>query len=149
MSTMQEAGGVEPWMQSHDVSQTRGLVVCLLTSQMLVRCTILLRVRRHLEAMPLSQYDEAHLIARAEVIVDRAPAPRVGAPVVPRNELIQQAAEELQENHDCNHQGHRAWQRTTRGNLMCENCFYTLPQFILECRQCHLRACLRCTRNRL
>ena len=54
MSAMQKAGGVEPWMQSYDVSQTRGLVVCLLNLQMLVRCTILLRVRCHLEAMHLS-----------------------------------------------------------------------------------------------
>ena len=50
---MQEAGGVEPWMQPHNVSQTRCLAVCLLTLQMLVRCTVLLRVRCHMEAMPL------------------------------------------------------------------------------------------------
>lgn len=88
-------------------------------------------------------------MARAGVIIDRAPAPRVGAPVVPRNELIQLAAEELQENHDCTHEGYEAWQMTTRGNLTCENCFHTLSRFLLECRQCHLRACVRCTRNRL
>ncbi|CAD6579312.1 MAG: hypothetical protein ASARMPRED_009035 [Alectoria sarmentosa] len=47
----------------------------------------------------------AHTFAMSGVIVDRAPAPRVGAPVIPRDELIQQAAEELQENHDCTHEG--------------------------------------------
>ena len=46
-------------------------------------------------------------MARAGVMVDRAPAPQVGATVVPRAVLIQQAAEELQENHDCTHQAYR------------------------------------------
>ena len=77
-------------------------------------------------------------MARAGVMVDRAPAPQVGATVVPRAVLIQQAAEELQENHDCTHQAYGSWQKTTRGDLTCENCLQTLPRFLFECRQCHL-----------
>lgn len=94
-------------------------------------------------------FDEGHLLAQAEAIVDRAPVPRMGEPVIPRHELIQQAAQELQENHECTHEGFGGWQMTTQRHLMCENCFQTLPRFLLECRQCHLRACVRCTRNRL
>lgn len=60
-------------------------------------------------------------MARAGVLVDRAPAPRIGAPVVSREEPILQAAEELQENHDCTQGGYGAWQRTTQGDLTCEN----------------------------
>lgn len=53
MSAMREASGVEPCVQPHDVSQTCGLALSLLTLQMLVRCTLLLRTRYYLEAMPL------------------------------------------------------------------------------------------------
>lgn len=82
-------------------------------------------------------------------MVDRAPARQLGAPVVHRAELIQRAAEELEANHDCTHEGYRPWQKVDRGDLTCETCSYRLPNFILECRRCHLRACVRCVRNRL
>ena len=56
-------------------------------------------------------------MARARVTVDRAPAPRVGASINPPEELIQQAADVLQENHDRTHEAYGPWQRTTRGDL--------------------------------
>ena len=88
-------------------------------------------------------------MARAEVMVDREPAPMIRAAIVPRQERIQRAAEELQENHDCTHEGYNNWLRAFQGNLTCENCFQTLDRYLLECRQCRLRACVRCIRNRL
>ena len=53
MSAMQEVGGIEHRMQSYNVSQIRHLAVIGLTLQVLVWSAILLRVRGHLEAMPL------------------------------------------------------------------------------------------------
>ncbi|KAL1619552.1 hypothetical protein SLS56_010046 [Neofusicoccum ribis] len=51
----------------------------------------------------------------------------------------------LRENHECTHQH---W-NFVRGRHQCEECFHTLPQYIFECRQCMVRACNRCRRNRL
>ena len=77
-------------------------------------------------------------MARTRVMVDQAPAPRVGASIMPREEFIQQVADVFQENYDRTHEAYGPWQRTTRGGLTCENCFQILPRFLSECQQCVL-----------
>ncbi|RMY82301.1 hypothetical protein D0861_07947 [Hortaea werneckii] len=62
-----------------------------------------------------------------------------------RTSLIEEVFAHLQIHHDCDHD---RW-RWVKGRHQCEECLFTLPQYIFECRQCHLRACNRCRRNRL
>lgn len=88
------------------------------------------------------QWDEDHLFARAEVVVDRDFDVPDDAH---RAQLVEEAADYLIENHECNHV---RW-RSIGGYHRCEECFHWLPQFIYECRQCRIRACRRCRFNRL
>ncbi|RMZ13379.1 hypothetical protein D0862_02334 [Hortaea werneckii] len=62
-----------------------------------------------------------------------------------RQSLIEEVFAHLQAHHDCDHD---RW-RWVEGRHQCEECLFTLPRYIFECRQCHLRACNRCRRNRL
>ncbi|KAL4948364.1 hypothetical protein BDW69DRAFT_176625 [Aspergillus filifer] len=59
--------------------------------------------------------------------------------------MLQELVQELLENHECDH---HQW-RFIPGSHTCEECYHRLPQYIFECRQCRLRACWRCRRNRL
>nr|POF06925.1 putative e3 ubiquitin-protein ligase ari4 [Quercus suber] len=118
------------------------------------------------------QWDEQNLIARATAIANRAPNPhrRLFQPertarqqpleeewvlAQPEQTAAEVAAQrqrrildlmaDLQENHVCTHD---RW-RWIGGEHQCEECLNYLPQYIFECRQCHLQACNRCRRNRL
>ena len=103
------------------------------------------------------QWDERRLLARAEVIVDRQPremelalahhAEQVRQATERRAEQVRQAMERLREDHECAHD--EGWRKVTTGSLRCEECTHTLGAFLLECRQCNLRACVRCKQNRL
>jgi hypothetical protein len=59
---------------------------------------------------------------------------------------VQLAAAQIREVQHCTHPGR--WLRVDEGDN-CEECGQYLPDFILECRNCHLRACRRCKLNRL
>ncbi|RMZ08185.1 hypothetical protein D0860_04766 [Hortaea werneckii] len=75
-----------------------------------------------------------------------ANVPARPAPATAPNHLeIEEVFAHLQVHHDCNH-GRWRW---VEGRHQCEGCLFTLPRYIFECRQCHLRACNRCRRNRL
>lgn len=91
------------------------------------------------------RFDEARLLERANVIVDRPVAPEHLALMPPREERVQQLVSELRDRHECDHRGR--W-RCVQGSHRCEECHNTLPKFILECHQCMLRACRRCKDNR-
>lgn len=41
----------------------------------------------------------------------------------------------------------RRWDRVEQGLLQCDLCFHLMPQFVLECPLCTLRACARCKRD--
>lgn len=41
----------------------------------------------------------------------------------------------------------RRWDRIEWGLLQCDLCFHLMPQFILQCPLCTLRACARCKRD--
>lgn len=43
----------------------------------------------------------------------------------------------------------RRWDRVEWGLLQCDLCFHMMPQFILQCPLCTLRACARCKRDLL
>ena len=88
------------------------------------------------------QWNEERLYARAVQIAQRGNQP--GNARV-QQQRVEQAAENLRERHECNHQ---SW-TYVHGPHECEECHYQLPQYIFECRQCRLRACNRCRRNRL
>ncbi|TIA76815.1 hypothetical protein D6C76_05356 [Aureobasidium pullulans] len=51
----------------------------------------------------------------------------------------------LEQNHECDHE---RWV-CRREPCRCEECNHHLQYYIFECRQCHIRACQRCRRNRL
>ncbi|KAK4695449.1 hypothetical protein P7C71_g2305, partial [Lecanoromycetidae sp. Uapishka_2] len=94
------------------------------------------------------QWDEGRLIARAQQVVDRAPPiAQAGAAVIPNRIRVQQVAAQLRDQHECEHEGR--WRKVMQGDLRCEECFKTLPEYILQCSHCQLRACARCKRNRL
>lgn len=59
--------------------------------------------------------------------------------------LVDQIRDNLEANHECNHE---KW-RWISGPHRCEECNFQLPNYIFECRQCRIRACWRCRRNRL
>ena len=91
---------------------------------------------------PCEQWNEDRLIDRAQVIVDRAPARNP----VDNARRVEQEAQRLRARHECDH---TAWHKVVLGNLMCENCNFQPGSYLLECRQCALRACVRCKRHRL
>lgn len=88
------------------------------------------------------QWDEDRIVARADQVVEREPAP-----MDPPRQAARIAAvvPNLGDRHDCEHE---RW-RGVRGEHQCEECYHTLPESIFEIRQCNIRACNRCRRNRL
>ncbi|KIY62067.1 hypothetical protein CYLTODRAFT_405018 [Cylindrobasidium torrendii FP15055 ss-10] len=92
------------------------------------------------------QWDENRLIVHAErrVANEVGEAVRQAQPEVFR-QRVQQRAAHMYNYHDCTN--HR-W-RYQSGGGDCEECNHYLPQYLLVCRECHLQACVRCTRNRL
>lgn len=91
-----------------------------------------------------AQWDEGRLLARANVIVDRnARTRRFDAGR--RARMVEREAQNLVEQHECNH---RTW-GLRRGVFPCEECHQTMPDYILECNQCHIHACHRCRYHRL
>ncbi|KAK3297438.1 uncharacterized protein B0H64DRAFT_124204 [Chaetomium fimeti] len=93
---------------------------------------------------PCDQWDERHLLNRANVVVDRHAGARP-MPQAQRAGLVEREMANLVENHECQH---RSW-RSRGGSHQCEECYHTLPNFIYECRQCQILACRRCRFNRL
>ncbi|KAH0334986.1 hypothetical protein KCU81_g9228, partial [Aureobasidium melanogenum] len=129
-------------------------------------------VARQIERLPARNVPVARLATRDDPIVPvpvfrnayippearRAaiPAPmsmpiRAGRPAaqdavaVHQQRLVAQIREDLRRNHECDHE---RW-TCHRGRHRCEECNHMLPHYIFECRQCHIRACQRCRRNRL
>ncbi|KAH7356784.1 IBR finger domain protein [Rhexocercosporidium sp. MPI-PUGE-AT-0058] len=94
-----------------------------------------------------AQWDEHRLYARAEIVVARQPAVQQHLQQAPEQRLARFAAvvQDLLDRHGCDH---GSW-RWVRGPHECEECRHDLPDYIFECRQCHIRACNRCRRNRL
>ncbi|KFY00532.1 hypothetical protein O988_03272 [Pseudogymnoascus sp. VKM F-3808] len=89
--------------------------------------------------------DEHRLLERAHRIAAREPGAHrldLGA----RDALVARTAQNLHDNHECNH---NEWRYVHVGGRRCEECRQTLSQFIFECRRCQLQACKRCKNNRL
>ncbi|THY93488.1 hypothetical protein D6C93_05612 [Aureobasidium pullulans] len=106
------------------------------------------------------QWDELRLEERAAQIANRDPHHRLYRPpqgavdntqlAVPGHppdyeRLVNQIRDNLEANHECDHE---KW-RWINGPHRCEECNFQLPNYIFECRQCRIRACWRCRRNRL
>jgi hypothetical protein len=89
------------------------------------------------------QWEEGHLLQRANDIVDRDAGDRINA--LERHRRVQLERVNLIENHECDHE---RW-KGRPGPRECEECNQVLPVFIYECRQCHVMACRRCRFNRL
>ncbi|PWY92769.1 hypothetical protein BO70DRAFT_357912 [Aspergillus heteromorphus CBS 117.55] len=85
-------------------------------------------------------WDEERLLLRAQQVAGRDQVEP------PAQVEVARVAQNLLERHECDHNGR--WKRIDQGQ-QCEECHDYLPDFILECRQCHLRACARCRMNRL
>lgn len=88
------------------------------------------------------QWNEERLLRRANQVVARRP---VGGGPLEVRARVAAAAEHLRDRHHCEHE---SWDYV-RGEHRCEECYHTLPSYIFECRQCHIQACNRCTKNRL
>lgn len=96
------------------------------------------------------RFEERRLLARAEVIVNRN-TNNAYLTEAQRQVRVEHAARQIEATHECDHEGD--WRKinryqTTDGALRCEGCNQDLRDFILECSQCQLRACVRCRRNR-
>ncbi|KAK1774361.1 hypothetical protein QBC45DRAFT_337757 [Copromyces sp. CBS 386.78] len=89
-------------------------------------------------------YSAEALMAQANRHVNRD-ADVAQIPVVERQARVEAAAQHLIENHECDHDRFKG----RGGQFQCEVCYYWLPQFIYECRQCRLQVCRRCRFNRL
>ena len=151
MCTMPECCRVELRLRSHNVSWPSSVTSITANLCRIDRCRCghqfcyLCGVRW--KDCTCELFNEDRLLERAGQIADR-PQPR-GAPAVleaDRNERVQAIAQELRDRHDCEHEGR--WRRID-GRSRCEECGHWLRDFILECRHCMLRACVRCRRNRL
>lgn len=62
-----------------------------------------------------------------------------------RQRRVQAIMQDLNDNHECDH---LRWNNRP-GPRQCEECYDVMPNFIYECRQCHIIACRRCRRHRL
>ncbi|KEQ81875.1 hypothetical protein M438DRAFT_301409 [Aureobasidium pullulans EXF-150] len=104
------------------------------------------------------QWDEERLQERAEQIANRDPHhrlyrppqgaldPGLAPPARPDyDHLVNAIRGRLEQNHECDHE---RWV-CRREPCRCEECNHHLQYYIFECRQCHIRACQRCRRNRL
>lgn len=90
------------------------------------------------------QFHEERLLERAAEVVDRDIGQRV-VPARERDLMVEQAQENLRDNHQCQH---RSW-RSIGGPRRCEECHNTLPLYLNVCRQCQIMVCRRCRLNRL
>jgi hypothetical protein len=57
-------------------------------------------------------------------------------------------AEPMLDHRDHRDRNHEGW-RFVHGAGDCEHCGGDMPVFLMECRTCQMRACRRCTLNRL
>ena len=88
-------------------------------------------------------WDNNRLVDRAAEVIARDRPARLGPPGrAEMNEVMGI----IRERHECDHTGR--WRRV-EGRHRCEECRNQLPDFIMECGQCLLQACVRCRRNRL
>ncbi|EIT79717.1 hypothetical protein BDV35DRAFT_380583 [Aspergillus flavus] len=85
-------------------------------------------------------WDEDRLVDRAHQVAAR----NEGNPQ-PAQQEVQRAAQELREQHNCEH---GRWRRRD-GEYSCDVCHDLLPDFILRCQRCKIEACVRCRYNRL
>ncbi|KAL2838621.1 hypothetical protein BJY01DRAFT_257966 [Aspergillus pseudoustus] len=92
-----------------------------------------------------AEWNDHRLLERAYGIIDRGGGAQVTA-AGPDAATVERTMEDLRRNHECTHA--RYWRRID-GSHRCEECSYRLPNFILECPDCQLRACVRCNNNRL
>ncbi|EEA18499.1 IBR finger domain protein [Talaromyces marneffei ATCC 18224] len=100
-----------------------------------------------IEGQFVPEIDESQTDTQEEQLGQADEEPHAGAEVspTPRDILVARTIQELRENHECEH---GKW-RYVHGRHQCEECSHVLPKYIFECRQCRLRACNRCRRNRL
>ncbi|KAL5633099.1 hypothetical protein ACGC1H_003553 [Rhizoctonia solani] len=97
------------------------------------------------------QWDENRLVAQAErrVVRDLGVLPAVARPaqLEARRQDIFQMAEELRLDHECDHHINGFFRQNGSGN--CESCGDWLRDYLLQCRGCSMRVCVRCRQNRL
>ncbi|KAH0359485.1 hypothetical protein KCU65_g9938, partial [Aureobasidium melanogenum] len=104
--------------------------------------------RRHVQNAPVARAGPHRAAAAAPLPAVPNAAVRSaarGARDAGAQDNVAQIREDVRRNNECNH---ARWARH-QGRHRCEECNNMLTRFILECRQCHIRACQRCRRNRL
>lgn len=150
--SVQEHGRVEHGLQPHHVRSflsMNSLSLSLMKSRCRCRAEFCYVCGARWKTCTCAQWDEHRLIDRAQVVVDRDPQPFLGGPAAAeqhRAAELRAVVDQLRDRHECLHRGQ--WRRIG-GRHQCEECFHTLPDFILECPRCRIRACVRCKRNRL
>lgn len=91
------------------------------------------------------QWDEARLLDTAQQRVEQANAHRPAVAPIVQQERVRRMANVLRDNHDC---VRHTWRRQN-GSGNCEECGHWMRDYLLNCRNCHMGACVRCARNRL
>lgn len=110
-------------------------------------------------AVPVIRHDYIPPEARRPAIPGAAVMPNAAArpaaqdaAAIRQQNLVAEIREDLHRNHECDHE---KWTFHS-GRHRCEECnewlpqyLFECPQYLFECRQCEIRACWRCRRNRL
>ncbi|TGZ78763.1 hypothetical protein EX30DRAFT_309668 [Ascodesmis nigricans] len=97
-------------------------------------------------------WQEANLLARAELLVNRQINDNEPINAVERNQRIDDMRDHLEnEDDNCAHPGR--WRKVEglpgRKGYLCEFCYGRHWKFILECRRCFVRACQECRTHRV
>jgi len=116
-------------------------MTCVCTHQFCYVCGV------HWKNCDCPQWEETRLFAAAE---RRVPAVAVAARNAPgavaaRANQVRNAAAHIATYHACDHD---EWSLLQGGNE-CEICHNYMDRYILQCDQCLLLACVRCSRHRL
>ncbi|KAL6817111.1 hypothetical protein J3E69DRAFT_374967 [Trichoderma sp. SZMC 28015] len=90
------------------------------------------------------QWDENRLVDRANVVVDRDADGRQ-LEREQRAVLVEQARDNLVQNHQC---VHRHW-RPRLDLVRCDDCHQRPPDCVYECRDCRILGCRMCRYNRV
>ncbi|CAG8006871.1 unnamed protein product [Penicillium salamii] len=94
-------------------------------------------------------WHEGRLLDEAQQIVEEEVPQNAGHAV--RQQALDGAIQNLRQHEDdgCEHHRHSQWAWRNRGSLQCDVCFHYLPEYIFMCRNCRMRVCWDCRRNRL
>lgn len=99
------------------------------------------------KSCPCPQFTERHLIRATEVRADRQGGAALDG--AEREALLQRARREIQDRHDCQHESFQCRRIDyDEDDIDCEQCGFSMDNFVMQCRGCQMQLCKRCQLNR-